>query len=335
MDWLYDTTLEDTRGAYQYLVIKHISDYWFAGYYNIGYNRDEQKYRITHDKTRKMEVRGSGPISSLIQTFIDYIKECNIMDEGLVKHLEYAPKSKGDITIPPNRFLSNTSLSCALDSILSIMFFACNGYFMARVSQSDIKDVPVWMTQNKEKFIEMSIVVKKRLFNLFDQTNWDGMNVDQLQKDISLFIEDDCGDVKVAYEIWGVLASMFQGLSFDVLTKREHKIGRIPVNSFGLVVDEDIVLPGDLYMKPYHLVYINDRIVDPIDFRTFGLYEEIDGYKLVGIVNHTGNHYVSKINVMGDWYSYDDLNAYIKPYSGDVLTQTKISKIVMMFYTKL
>lgn len=338
MNWLYDTTLRDTKGFSRSKTLKYINLYWFNNYFRVIDHFAKTKVdRVSYEGPNILLGTGRPTREKIIQDCLDIIKECPNMDRQLMlNHLVTAPKTDGEITIPPKRFLTNVSLSCALDSLLSIMFFASGGYFMARVAQSNPREPPRWLRRHRDQFKEMSQIVKDRLFDLYDRIDWKGVTVRELQQDLALFIEEDCRDIKVVYEIWGVMATMFDGLTFERQTEREHDIGNDPVETYALEISADPILPFDLYIKPYHLVYVNDVFVGEMDYRNIALAETIGNeYKLVGVVNHTGAHYISKILVEDQWYAYDDLNGYIVRYDEDVLLQTKRSKIVMMFYVKM
>lgn len=328
MEYLIDLTSRYTKGFTPLDTLNYINNYWFSQYYKMFYKPSlENSVNITG---RKMYVTGS----DIIKSVADYILECNLVDPELLKELEKSPKYIDgkliEISTPPKKFLLNVSNSCALDSLLSIIFFARGGYFVSRIADSSLKNFPPWVDAGTMKRVATDI--RKSVVDLFNQASWKQQNIGSLQKEISVFLEDDCRDVKSVNEIWGTFCTLFDGLSFDIWTKRQKEIGNTPNNTYSIPIWEDI-FPKDLATPPYHLVYLNDTDISNKDFADLG-YGNLEGYELVGVIHHGGGHYTSLINVHEEWYRYDDLTGDIKKYTGDVLKQTMGKTIVMMFYVK-
>jgi len=326
MDYLIDKTLVATNRFSPIDTLRYINQYWFADFYNVFWRGGDQDVDI---EGRDLRVTGVDVVNQIA----NFVQQCKMNGE-LLKSLNYTPKFVDgkvvEIETPPDNFLLNVANSCALDSLLSIIFFARGGYFVSRIVDSSLERFPRWM--DADVLGRAAKRIRQLMVELFNQTEWKRQNVRDIQQGISVFIEDDCNDVKSVNEIWGTFCTLFDGLSFPLWTKRQKEIGNNPVNTFSIPIGDNI-FPKDLAEKPYHLVYLNDTDRSPKNFTDFG-YSDLEGYELVGVVLHWGAHYTSLINVQETWYSYDDLSGQIKPYDGEVLKQTRQKTIAMMFYTK-
>lgn len=333
MDYLIDTAVRDTKSFSLEDTARYVNEYWFSNFYKIKYSPSENIFYFIKVE-KNINVSGKGSNEEFIRGMWNLIQNCEVNDDGLVKRLSMTPKYIDgkivNIPSPPKNFLLNVSNSCAMDSLLSIMFFARGGYFMSRIQDSTLKNFPSWIG-DQEILQRSARRIKERLFDLYNRTDWTNENILSLQTDLSSFIEDGCDDIKSVNEIWGAFCTLFDGLPFNILTKRQKEIGNSPVETYSIPMYEDIY-PQNLFKKPYHLVYMNDVNVDPTDFTK--PYSNLDGYELVGIVYHLDYHYVSSFSVHGKWYSYNDLNGKIVSADNDILKQTKQKRIVMLFYTK-
>jgi len=329
MDYLIDITRRSTNGFTPLDTLNYINKYWFNRYYKMFYKPSSENTVKIDDG--KMYVTGD----NMVKSIADYILNCNLVDPELLEELEKMPKyidgKMISISTPPKKFLLNVSNSCALDSLLSIIFFARGGYFVSRIADSSLQKFPPWI--DGETMKRAATEIRLSILDLYNQASWKQQNIRSLQKQISVFLEDDCRDIKSVNEIWGTFCTMFDGLSFDLWTKRQKDIGNTPIDTFSIPIWENI-FPKDLATLPYHLVYLNDTDVSNKNFADLG-YANLDGYELVGVVLHGGGHYTSLINVQEEWYRYDDLTGDIRKYDGDVLKQNIGKTIVMMFYVKM
>lgn len=331
MDYLVSMTEKSVRDMEPIKILKYINFAWFSNFFKIYISSSKGDPKIYVDG-KKLYVIG---YNNIVKRMAKFVEGCGVTDEKILESLEYTPKYVNgeivEIKTPPAKFLLNVSNSCGMDSLLSIMFFAKGGYFISQIVNSSFEKYPPWL--DSESIKRESKRIKTVIVDLYNRTSWTRQNIKDLQKSISVYMEDDCNDVKSGNEIWGTFCTMFDGLSFPVLTKRQKEIGNKPTETFTIPIGDD-TFPNDLVIKPNHLVYLNDTDTTEKNFAELG-YGDLEGYDLVGIVNYLPGHYTSLIKVQDAWYSYNDLNGDIKPYRGNVLKQTPQKLVVMMFYVKI
>lgn len=328
MEHLITKTLRATEEFDPFQTLRYINEIWFNRFYRIHYKDSSVSTIVMEDQN--LYVTGHG--EDMVDAMGTIVKDCKI-DPRILKSLESSPKyidgKVVDIKSPPNSFLLNVSNSCALDSLLAIIFFAKGGYFMSRIQDSTLKKFPRWFPQDTISRAAESI--QSSLSQIYNRTNWRLQNIGEIQRQISVYLKDDCADVKSVNEIWTVFCTMFDGLPFDILTKRQKEIGNNPIEFYSIPIGEGI-FADDLALKPDHLVYLNDTTQGPVDFSALGY--DMDGYDLVGVVLHWGAHYTSLVYVQEQWYAYDDLGGKISKFEGNPLKQTGSYTIAMMFYVK-
>lgn len=314
--------------------IKYIESF-LDDVYTIKY--DQKEFQSSYKKTRVQKptatiknstitVKGFATEWAFCSVIFDAITEnpSEELIESLKKSYRLIDGQKKMVTVPPKRFLLNTQNSCALDSLLSIIFYAYGGYFMRMIAMSDIEEAtyPRWINPEGMKIV--STLVQSRLKSLYHSEKF--TNASEVQKYLAKYTKEKCNDYKAVYELWNVLCMMFNRLPVKVRTLRERLIGNDPVEVYSFA--EKI---GVLEYWPNHLVYVNDADISKRDWTEYN----VTGFELVGVVNYHSEHYTSTVKINGDWYNYNDLDGKFKSVSGDeVLVQTKNKKICMMFYVR-
>lgn len=229
--------------------------------------------------------------------------------DDLIKYLNTYTIGNEKITYPPISFLTNVNNSCALDSILYLVFFCKRGYFidiiLNKPGKSERQDF-------KDKILDP-------LVNLYsDKLKWT-KNAQGLQEIIFPFLalpenprlrRVTCNDVKSGIEIWDLFTKAFVGMQFPVLTTHQQKIGN--TQYLASYLDDEDFSPNEIISNPPHIIYGDDRKPTIRNLTEEGyLFEwNIGGekYKLEGVLFFLGAHYTCAIKGSDDkWYYYDDL----------------------------
>jgi len=294
----------------------------FNNYYKILYLESTGKEKLT---VSGREILITGKINNIVKLlYANTDKYCDTaFPEYLKRQYRLIDGKLRQIPFPPREFLSNISNSCAIDSLLSVILFTSSAYFTRLILESGEGPYPKWI--DSESIIRLSRIVKTDILKLYNSTTY--TNAAEIQRNLTNFIAEDCRDVKAVYELWNVLCTMYNRLPIKLLTNRDIEIGNSPTEYYSIPITELDKL-DEIVDLPNHLVVLNDSIIHKYTF------DEIDGYDLIGVILHTGNHYISRIRIYEEWYEYDDLNSNIRNINTNVLIQEGYRKNVMFFYIK-
>ena len=153
-----------------------------------------------------------------VRTMLD-VQNKSMFD--LMDYVDTVDTLDGKKRYPPKRFLSNMGNSCGPDSILFILFFCDNGYFMDIIANSPGEPDPT--VAKAQKFRDG---VRDKIVDLYTSGIW---NNNTVHLHISKFLESTRPfDIKSGTEIWALFASAFSNLQFHVQTKRGEEIENDP-----------------------------------------------------------------------------------------------------------
>lgn len=236
-------------------------------------------------------------------------------------------------TIPrgyPNTFLSNTANSCAIDSILFILFFTKGSFFMNKIYSNPNSEF-----ERGKKIRQTILPVLDTLYT--DCSKWIETAL-LFQRKISSFLRiTGCNDIKSGTEIWNVLCEAFMGLQFDYLSEHAKMIGNKPIKTSYLLPDsdDDPFQISNSDIKPEFLVYGDDKPPKNQDRRP--IYDmEIEEYELQAVLFYKPGHYTCCVKVFTEWVYYDDLMPTIRRLKSPedfIFKESTNKKCQMLFYT--
>lgn len=288
--------------------------------------------------------------NKLIECLYTQLFECEVDIPKTVKNKILQITTIKEV-MPKNnmKLYSNRSNSCYMNTLLSILFLADNGYFITKILREDIDNVVYGKSvcSTKSKIIDVSTFAKQV------QQKLKGMFFDVERKIHSaelIRLLSHCnsniklGCISNSAEPYTLLCDLFPSL--QVKYNRSEADG-VHVRTQCLFDMVDLPrLKKVLKSSPDVLVFYNggiERLTEGlIDWSAKGFDEEIlkDRYRLVGVIVHLGLvHYKSYTNIDGKWYEYNDVvsdTAHLirhLPEEG-VFKDTKTSQPSMMFYVK-
>lgn len=222
----------------------------------------------------------------------------------------------------PKRFLVNHANSCALDSILFVLFFAHNSFFMNKLLSNDKSETP-----NGANFRQDTEYLLRDLY--INEKRWTS-TVRILQERISGYIEvSGCNDVKSGTQIWSMLANGYMGLQFPIVDN-----GQAVLRTYLDFKTDDN--PSEIKDSEF-LIYADD--IPPIKEDKRPLFSmQTSRYKLVAAIFFGMRHYTSAILASeGYWVLYDDLNyrtdlLHTEDAEAYIFGETPSHKSQMLFY---
>lgn len=262
-----------------------------------------------------------------VRTMLD-VQNKSLFD--LMEYVDTVDTVNGKKRYPPKRFFSNMGNSCGPDSILFILFFYNNGYFMDIIANSPGEPDPT--VTKAQKFRDS---VRYKIVDLYTSGIW---NNNTIHSHISKFLEStSIRSVKSGTEIWTLFASAFSNLQFPVQTKRGEEIENTPYMAAYLEPIEQNN-PGNITSNANHLIYADDRPAKVRDLCKLGYAMEHDNYVLTAAVFFmSGGHYTCAIKGSNKWWYYDDMSEKVKilknPENG-IFNERKSKKSQILFYAK-
>ncbi len=305
--------------------------------------RSTRSASLLGDKPFKIEgntiyVKSTLTIDQIVAELIPVLlKRENKTCLDLQMHMDGFVLSSGK-TLPkswPNKFLTNTANSCAIDSILFVLFFMNHSFFMDKIFSSKASE-----TEKGQKFKDAVLAPLSELYR--NNNLWSG-TASKLQKLIAPFTLDKygkplkCTDVKSVPEIYTFFANAFPAMQFNYLSGYGGLIGNNPAK-FTYLDFHDDESPSELtnHLSNF-LVYADDRPAQTQSLSPrFGFTS--DDYTLVGAIFFEGNiHYTSAIKTLQGWVYYDDLVGtpkVIKYVKNLIFNESPMHKVQMLFYMK-
>lgn len=249
----------------------------------------------------------------------------------LVDSINTVETLDGKKQYPPRQFLINFGNSCGPDSILFILFFFDNGYFMDIIANNSGAHDPNF--SKGEKFAKE---VKPPLLDLYASGNYH-RKILKIQKILTKYlISTSCFDVKSGAEIWNLFASAFSNLQFLVQTKRGEEIDNQPY--FATYLDPIRKHnPDNITSQASHLIYGDDTRARIRDLREEGFAMDHGKYVLTAVLFFVGGgHYTSAIRANNRWWYYDDISRKVKilknPENG-IFNERRNKKAQLLFYS--
>jgi len=227
----------------------------------------------------------------------------------------------------PPEFLTNVANSCAIDSILFIIFFAGGSFLMDKICKSTQSETDI----GKRLKVKLLPLLRSLYTN---HKKWTGTAMD-IQREFLPFIEaESCNDVKSGTEIWSLLANAFTDLQFDYVSVYKRGLGFAPVKYTYLDFRMD---PPTKYLDADFLIYGDDNV--PTTQNLLPVHDlQVGDYELKAVLFFKGMaHYTSAINTPSGWVYYDDLIGRVRPVADPrkfIFTETPLHKIQMLFYKR-
>lgn len=228
----------------------------------------------------------------------------------------------------PPEFLKNIANSCAIDSLLFIIFFAGGSFFMDKICSSQTSETDVG-----KRLKTQILPLLKDLYTRQDK--WTG-NAMTIQRALFPFIEArSCSDVKSGTEIWSLLANAFMDLQFDYVSVYKRGLGNKPIKYVYLDFKMD---PPTKYLDADFLIYGDDNV--PVTQNLLPVHDlQVDDYKLIAVLFFKGMaHYTSAISTPSGWVYYDDVSGRvvgIKNPREYIFNESPSHKIQMLFYKRI
>lgn len=228
----------------------------------------------------------------------------------------------------PPEFLKNIANSCAIDSILFIIFFAGGSFLMDKICSSTQSETDVG-----KKFKPLILPLLKDLYSHHKKWTGNAMNI---QRVIFPFIDArSCGDIKSGTEIWSLFANAFTDLQFDYVSVYKRGLGNKPVKHTYLDFQMD---PPTKYLDADFLIYGDDNA--PVTQNLLPVHDlQVGGYELKAVLFFKGMiHYTSAINTPSGWVYYDDFSGRvvgIKNPREYIFNESPSHKVQMLFYKKV
>lgn len=216
-----------------------------------------------------------------------------------------------NIEYPPRHFLKNFGNSCAIDSLLYIIFFCKHSYFINIILNNPGE------YETKKEFRDEILPAITELYG--DHKKW-RENIIPIQKIISKWTQTDCFEIKSGTHIWSLFADAFMNLQFKV----EKENYTILATYLGLDI-----FPSEIKNAP-HVVLGDD---DPPKTKVH--VHPMEG--LEAVLFFVGNaHYTCAIKGNDDkWFYYDDLREkvlQIKDPKNFIFNETPMKKPQLFFY---
>jgi len=269
-------------------------------------------------------MRASREIFDHVPNMLDMQKK-SMFD--LKEHLNQVDTMDGKKDNPPKQFLINFGNSCAPDSILYLLFFFENGYFMDIISNNPGEP------EFKEEFRNE---IKEPLLDLYSSGKWN-TRITEIQKIISKFTETSCYSIKSGTEIWNKFAEAFSNLQFEVQTKHGEKIKNTPYSATYLEPIEQNN-PDNITSSPPHLIYADDYTPKKRDLRDEGFAMDHGEYYLSGALFFVSRgHYTAAIKGKDHWWYYDDVlskRRILKNPESGIFEERPTKKSQILFYSK-
>lgn len=318
-------------------VFRQYTGTFFNDYKIIAAPSLHEPYRI---KGKKI-LAGKGFQDNIPNLINDLLKITGKTCDELITHMDVLVLSDGRELQGgyPKHFLTNTANSCAIDSILFILFFTKRSYFMNLIYQSTTSE-----TDKGKKFKGTVLPLLDDLYTNFSKWTETAAN---LQRAIFPFIHFDtlrerserksirfdeqseainaqsCADVKSGTEIWSMFA--------DAFTKLQFPYQSIMATYLDPGTDDDPIL-----IKAPFLIYADDAPPMQRDLRPF--YNlQVGDYELAAVLFYDTGHYTCAVKMLTKWVYYDDLMGQIRVLKNPekfIFTETKNHKVQMLIYVR-
>lgn len=280
-------------------------------------------------KGQKILVGSSMNESMILKLIQDLLRQTGKTCNDLIKHMDVLVlsdrrKLQGSY---PRKFLINTANSCAIDSIIFILFFTQRSFFMNKIYQSTNSE-----TDKGKRFKANVLPLLDNLYTNFSK--WSG-KATMIQKAITPFITAaGCDDIKSGTEIWSMFSNAFTKLQFLYQSERDRKIGNKPSlrTYLDIANDDDPILVHDQEF----LIYADDK--RPIKQNLQPIHDlQVGDYELSAVLFFNSGHYTSAVKVNDKWVYYDDLLDTVRLLKNPekfIFNETINHKLQMLFYIK-
>lgn len=212
------------------------------------------------------------------------------------------------IPYPPKTFLKNKGNSCAIDSILYILFFTNRSYFMNIILNNPGE--PDNLFKDSKEFRQEILPLIRDLYG--NHNRWSNY-ADKIQIVISKYLKDSdgCYDIKSGTEIWSLFAFAFDNLQF--------------VFNNGL--------NRGIYLHDYPKDVTRGHIVVGDDEKPRNRQIPYPKENLVAVLFYLPGHYTCAIKNDKKWYYYNDLSSNIVEIDEQfIFTETVNKKPQLFFY---
>lgn len=251
----------------------------------------------------------------------------------LIEHMNTVDTLSGKVRFPPKHFLINFGNSCGPDSILFILFFFENGYFMDIIANNPGDSDP-----NCSKSLDFRNDIRDPLLDLYTSGEYN-KKIIKIQGILSKYLEvRGCSDIKSGTEIWNMFSAAFSNLQFLVQTKRGEEIKNNPYHATYLEPIQQNN-PDNITSDAPHLIYGDDLPAMERDLRDEGFGMDHGNYILTAVIFFMMNgHYTAALRANERWWYYDDMSQKVKilknPENG-IFSERVSKKAQLLFYGRV